>query len=410
MSTQLKPLVTIAIAILLGACTNEKEHELPNIIIILADDMGYGDLSAYGATKIQTPNIDKLATEGIRFTDGHCGSSTCTPTRYGMLTGRHVWRTWLEYSALSTSAPMLIEEGRMTLASMLKEKGYSTSIVGKWHLGFGREEGFEDNRGDTPPNYWETRGDGPNWNGELKPGPLDVGFDYSYVIPIANSFPPYVIVENHYVEGLRKDSPIGKLESKNNGKMEGGEGARWKDEELVDIMTKKLISQLEGFAKDKKPFFLYYAPHQPHGPWRPNQRFKGSSQAGVYGDVIQELDWSVGEVLNTLDKLGLSENTLVIFSSDNGSSKRFATPNMPDWGRDTTVNWSELNAENAHRTNGPNNMRGGKGDVIEGGHRVPLLARWPGKIKPASSSPELISLTCQKHHNQMHPIPNNQHH
>ncbi len=363
-----------------GGFYSKNDLQKTNILFILADDMGYGDLGCYGAEKIKTPNIDRLATEGIIFTDGHCGASTCTPTRYGLLTGRHNWRSWLKYSALSTSAPLLIDEDRMTVASMLKSEGYSTSIVGKWHLGYGREEGFEDDRGDLAPNYWETRRSGPNWNGELKPGPLELGFDYSYVIPVANSFPPYVIVENHHVEGLRKDSPIGKMQSRNNGEMEGGEGARWKDEELVDKLTSKAVSQLEGFAKEntstssgqRKPFFLYYAPHQPHLPHRPNDRFKGSSQVGNYGDVIQELDWSVGEILKTLDRLGLSENTLVIFSSDNGAGS---------YGR----------PRHGHYPCGP--LRGGKGDVTEGGHRVPLLARWPGKIKPGIRSKEIISTT-----------------
>jgi len=351
----------------------EAKHQPPNILFILADDMGYGDLSCYGAEKIRTPNIDKLANQGVFFTDAHAECSTCSPTRYGLLTGRYCWRTWLKYSALSTSAPLLIEEGRMTVASLLKSAGYSTSIVGKWHLGFGREEGFENDRGNTPPNYWETRKTGPDWNGELKPGPREIGFDYSYVIPVANSFPPYVIVENHRVEGLRKDSPIGKLESKNFGRMEGGEGARWKDEELVDKLTGKAVSQLEGLAKKQEPFFLYYAPYQPHIPNRPNARFKGTSQVAAYGDVIQELDWSVGEVLNALDRLGLGENTLVIFSSDNGPAGNGA-PRDGHWPRGRT-------------------MRGGKGDIWEGGHRVPFIARWPARIKPGTRSSETICLT-----------------
>jgi arylsulfatase A-like enzyme len=363
---------------LFTACTKKKKQELPNIVFILADDMGYGDVSCNGATKIQTPNIDRLAKEGILFTDGHCGASTCTPTRYGLLTGRHVWRTWLKYSALSTNAPLLIEEGRMTIASMLKEKGYSTSIVGKWHLGFGREEGFEDNRGDEPPNYWETRGNGPDWNGELKPGPIECGFDYSYVIPVANSFPPYVIVDGHYVDRLNKSNPITNLESNNHGIMEGGDEARWKDQDLVDILTTKMITQLEQFSKEDKPFFIYYSPPQPHigtkpRPefWLPNERFKGTSNAGSYGDVIHELDWSVGEILKTLDRLSLSENTLVVFTSDNGA------PAFEQFG---------------HRPRGPI-MRGGKGNILEGGHRVPFIACWPGKIKAGTTSPELISLT-----------------
>ena len=338
-----------------------------------------GILDVTAQRKIKTPNIDRLAREGILFTDGHCGASTCTPTRYGLLTGRHNWRSWLKYSALSTSAPLLIEEDRVTVASFLKSAGYATSIVGKWHLGYGREEGFENNRGNTPPNYWETRGKGPDWNGVLKPGPRENGFDYSYVIPVANSFPPYVFVENHHVAGLRKESPIGKLESRNYGKMEGGEGARWKDEELIDKFTGKLVPQLESLAKKKQPFFLYYTPTQPHigsrnvkgqAHW-PNARFKGTSQAGPYGDVVQELDWSVGEILKTLDHLGLTENTLVIFTSDNGGYTR---------------NFNE------HQPNGQI-LRGGKGDLVEGGHRVPFLARWPGRIKPGTRSKETISTT-----------------
>ena len=371
--------VLVALSFLCVGTVRGAEQSKPNIVFILADDMGYGDLGCYGATKIKTPNIDRLAEEGILFTDGHCGASTCTPTRYGLMTGRHAWRSWCKYSALSTNAPLLIEEDRVTIASFLKSAGYSTSIVGKWHLGYGHEEGFEKTRGKAPPNYWDTRGRGPNWNGELKPGPRENGFDYSYVIPVANSFPPYVFVENYRVAGLRKDSPIGKLQSRNYGKMEGGVGARWTDEELIDKFADKLVSELERLAEKQKPFFLYYPPSHPHigsravkgnAHW-PNARFKGTSQAGNYGDVVQELDWSVGVILDTLERLGLTGNTLVIFTSDNGGYTR---------------NF------NGHQPNGPI-LRGGKGDLVEGGIRVPFLAKWPGKIKPGTRSKEIVSTT-----------------
>ena len=351
----------------------------PNIIFIMADDLGYADVSCYGAEKIQTPNIDRIAKEGTLFTDGHAGASTCTPTRYSFMTGRYNFRSWCTHSALSTSAPLLIEENRVTVASFLKSHGYVTSIIGKWHLGYGREEGFAKNRGSTPPNYWETRGQGPDWNGILRPGPQENGFDYSYVIPVANSFPPYVMVENDRVAGLRKDSPIGKLQSRNYGKMEGGEGARWKDEELIDKFADKLRWQLDKFAKQKQPFFLCYTPSHPHigsrrvknqAHW-PHKRFAGTSQAGPFGDTIHELDWSVGEILKSLDRLGLVDNTLVIFTSDNGGYPR---------------------KFNGHYPPGPI-LRGGKGDLVEGGTRVPFVARWPGRIPAGIVSKEIVSTT-----------------
>lgn len=351
----------------------------PNIIFILADDLGYADVGCYGATKIETPNIDRLAEEGIRFTDGHAGASTCTPTRYGFMTGRHAWRSWCKYSALSTNAPLLIEEERVTVASFMKSAGYATSIIGKWHLGYGHEEGFEDNRGNLAPNYWDTRGKGPDWNGILKPGPRENGFDFSYVIPVANSFPPYVMVENYRVAGLCKDSPIRALQSRNYGKMEGGEGARWKDEELIDLFADKLVWQLEEFAKAKKPFFLAYTPSHPHigsrnvkgrAHW-PHERFAGTSGAGAFGDTIHELDWSIGEILKALERLELDGNTLVIFTSDNGGYPR---------------------SFNGHYPMGPI-LRGGKGSLVEGGTRVPFVARWPGQIRAGTLSRETVSTT-----------------
>lgn len=351
----------------------------PNIIFIMADDLGYADVSCYGAEKIQTPNIDRIAKEGILFTDGHAGASTCTPTRYGFMTGRYNFRSWTKYSALSTSAPLLIEEDRVTVASFLRSAGYATSLVGKWHLGYGKEPGFEDNRGDTSPNSWETRGTGPDWNGELKPGPLENGFDYAYVVPVANSFPPYVIVENYRVIGLREDSPIGEMESKNHGKMEGGKGARWRDEELIDLFADKLTSELNRLAAKEAPFFLLYTPTHPHigsravkrrSHW-PHKRFAGTSQAGPFGDTVHELDWSVGVILDKLKELEIDDDTLVVFTSDNGGYPR---------------------QFKGHYPMGPI-LRGGKGDLVEGGTRVPFVAKWPGKIPAGTVSKEIVSTT-----------------
>ncbi len=393
----LGPFRAVLLAALAGAlwvCQHAREaSDPPNIIFILADDLGYGDLSSYGATAIQTPNIDRLASEGVLFTDAHSPSSVCTPTRYGLLTGRYCWRTWLTRSALSSDAPMLIEENRPTVASVLRSAGYYTAHIGKWHLGFGREDDYgRDRDGQGEPNSWRSRKGGPDWNGELKPGPLEAGFDYYFGIPIVNSYPPYVFVENHRVVGLDPSDPIGRMESRYLGEMQGGKAARWNDNELATTLTAKTIALLERLANQDQPLFLYYAPHQPHRPFTPNARFKGASQYGVYGDFIEELDWSVGEVLGTLDRLELAENTLVIFTSDNGglvdpassAAQRGAgygdgadAPPAPD------VN---------HQANGPI-FRGGKGDIWEGGHRIPFLARWPEGIGPGTRSAETISLT-----------------
>ena len=389
-----RALLVVPIAAILAACLHEPEPpSRPNILFILADDLGYGDLSSYGATAIQTPNIDRLAQEGVRFTDAHSPSSVCTPTRYGLLTGRYCWRTWLTRSALSSDAPLLIEEGRPTVASVLRSAGYYTAHIGKWHLGFGREDDYAmDREGQGEPNSWRSRKGGPGWNGELKPGPLEVGFDYYFGIPIVNSYPPYVFVENHRVAGLDAEDPIGRMESRYLGEMEGGAAARWTDNDLAVELTARTVSQLERLANQQQPFFLYYAPHQPHRPFTPNARFKGASEFGVYGDFIEELDGSVGEVLDALDRLGLAGSTLVTFTSDNGglvdpaSSRAQLGSGYGDGSGAPPAPLTE------HRTNGPV-LRGGKGDVWEGGHRVPFLARWPAQIMPGTISAETISLT-----------------
>lgn len=324
----------------------------PNIVFIMADDLGYGDLSCYGAQKVQTPAIDSLARQGVLFTDAHAPSAVCTPTRYGVLTGRYCWRTQLKYDCLFGHDPLLIEQDRPTVPSLLKSAGYATACIGKWHLGFGK-------------SY-------PEWNGELKPGPLEVGFDYYYGVPVTNSQAPYVYVENHRVVGLDPRDPIRLGADSKTALMEGGAAARFKPEEIGPTLVGKAVEWLER-RNGQQPFFLYFTPSAVHQPYTPNPRFRGTSECGAYCDLIRELDWSVGEILRTLDRTGLAGNTLVIFTSDNGGL------------------YTREAYDKGHRVNG--DLLGQKTDAWEGGHRIPFVARWPKKIKAGSRSDELICLT-----------------
>lgn len=330
----------------------------PNIVIILADDLGYGDLRSYNAdSKIPTRHLDRLAAEGMRFTDAHSPSGVCTPTRYGLLTGRYAWRTSLKRGVLNGYSPLLIEPGRSTLASLVKQRGYATAAIGKWHLGLGTAQ---------PADF--TR--------PLEPGPLQVGFDYFFGIPASLDMPPYVFVEND----AATVPPTGTIAA-SEMRRRGGNGY-WRagaiapgftHEGVLPALTEKAVSFI-GKQSPAKPFLLYLPLTGPHTPWMPTAEFRGKSGAGYYGDFVVQVDAAVGRVMSALDRAGVGANTLVIFTSDNGA--HWLPADIEKWG---------------HRANG--GWRGQKADIWEGGHRVPFIARWPDTIRAGSTRTDLVCLT-----------------
>ncbi len=363
-----RPLLVTAAFLLTASFVSSAER--PNIIFLMADDIGYGDFGCYGATKVATPACDRLAKEGLRFTDAHAPSAVCTPTRYALMTGEYAWRK-PGTGILPGNAGLIVEPGRFTLPAMLKQAGYVTGVVGKWHLGLGI----------TPTNY----------NVDVKPGPLEIGFDSAWLLPATGDRVPCVWVQNHRVVNLDPADPISLDYSVNRGEprsfvngiprigaQTGGKAALWKDDEIADTLADKAVAFLEQ-NKDK-PFFLYFCTHDIHVPRVPNARFKGTSQAGVRGDCIQSFDWTVGKLLVALDRLNLVEKTLLIVTSDNGG---VLDPNGPDKEHGGTV---ETN--NGHAFNGP--LRGTKGSLHEGGTRVPFLVRWPGHVASGATSDTLI--------------------
>jgi len=359
----------------------------PNIVVILADDYGYGSAGCYGADPklVRTPAIDRLATEGRRFTDGNTTSSVCSPTRYSLLTGRYCWRTTLTHEVLGTFSPLHIETNRFNLASLLKQKGYHTAAVGKWHLGYGKEN-------EAPK--WRTE-----YKAELSPGPLDIGFDYHFGVPSNHGDLTGVFVENRFVYGLRSGQiPAGmKLagpaadsddyqatygsEDTESGKARilEIEAPRRKKERVMKVLTDKATTWLEAQPKDH-PFFLYFTPVAVHAPVTPDKDLAGKSAAGLYGDWIHELDRSVERILATLDKMGATKDTLVIFTSDNGGV--FKPEN------ERLLQTAAFKA--GLKVNGT--IRGGKHDVWEGGFKVPFIVRWPGKVTAGSTAPQMVSL------------------
>jgi arylsulfatase A len=344
----------------------------PNIIFIMADDMGYGDVQALNPkSTIPTPNLNRLANEGMTFTDAHSPSAVCTPTRYGVMTGRYCWRSSLTSGVLNGYGEPLIERDRETVASFLKKQGYATGIVGKWHLGLG----FQKTDGE-----WD-------WKKHVDYSPVDAGFDYSLVIPASLDFPPYVYVEGHSITGLpnsiREATPFPEFMRK------GELGSDFSPIDCLDHLTEKAVAFIGQQAKSEQPFFLYFPLTAPHKPAMPHTRFRGLTGLGPYGDFVLQVDWTVGQVLNAIDQAGIFENTLVFYTSDNGSYMyRLTDPNELDHVSDSSV---QAYYEGHHTANGE--LRGTKADIWEAGHRVPFFARWPGKIKAGSKSGRTITHT-----------------
>ncbi|MCA1746026.1 MAG: sulfatase-like hydrolase/transferase, partial [Bacteroidales bacterium] len=352
----------------------------PNIVVIYVDDLGYGDLSSYGATGVETPNVDRLAQNGIKFTDAHASAAMCTPSRFSLLTGTYAFRE--NATILPGDAPMLIKENTPTLPGMLQKHGYTTAVIGKWHLGLG---------------------DGNvNWNDKVSPGPLEIGFDYSYLIPATGDRVPCVLLENHHVVGLDPEDPIEVSYGKKVGNdptgyenpdllrygadsqhaktiingisrigyMSGGNSARWKDETVPHQMLHK-AREFMNEHKDK-PFFLYFAFHDIHVPYTPDYRFQGASKMGLRGDAIVQMDWITGQLTKHLEKLGIAENTMIVFSSDNG-------PVLRD-------GYDDGAPENLGEHKPAGTLRGGKYSAYEAGTRVPTIVYWPSVIAPRSSA------------------------
>jgi arylsulfatase A-like enzyme len=380
--------LTFLLALFLFACLQGAyAQQKPNIVIIYTDDLGYNDISCNGATKIKTPNIDKLAAQGMRFTRAYATSATCTPSRYSLLTGKYAWRKQGTGIAPGDAA-LLIPTDIKTMPSMLQKAGYTTGVVGKWHLGLGPAGG-------------------PDWNGEIKPGPLEIGFNYCFMLPATGDRVPCVYLENHRIVDLDPADPIqvsykGKIGNEPTGKenpellkmkyshghdqsivngvsrigyMTGGNKARWIDEDMADVLTKRAINFID--QNKANPFFLYFCTQDIHVPRLPHSRFVGKSGMGPRGDAILQLDWTVGEIVKALEQKKLTQNTLIIFTSDNG-------PVIDDGYQDEAVEML-----NGHTPAGP--LRGGKYSAFEAGTRVPFIVSWPGKIKAGSVSDAQMS-------------------
>jgi arylsulfatase A-like enzyme len=375
---QLFPLLTAVLLILFHAAPAGAAK--PNVIVMLADDLGYGDPGCYGG-KISTPHIDRLAQEGMRFTDAHTSSSVCTPTRYGLLTGRYNWRTKLQRGVLGGLSPRLIEPGRMTIASMLKEQGYRTACFGKWHLGmdWAVKPGKQVTELSIEPREQAFNVD---FSQPIKNGPNSVGFEEYFGISASLDMIPYTFIENDRVTALPTEDREFLMM---HGRTEGGRTRKgpaapdFHANQVLPALARRSAEYIDARAVDArngKPFFLYVPFASPHTPILPTEEWQGKSGMNPYADFVMQTDWAVGEILAALDRNQLVDNTLVIFTSDNGCSPQ--------------AKFDEL-AEHGHDPSGP--LRGHKADIFEGGHRVPFLVRWPGTVQDGAVSNQLVCLT-----------------
>jgi len=369
----MKLILAVLAAFLVASCTSTQPlSQAPNIIYILADDLGYGDLSCLNKdSKIKTPYLDSMAKEGMYFTDAHSNSSVCTPTRYGVITGRYAWRSRLKKGVLGGASNHLINPDRLTVAGLLQKQGYHTAMIGKWHLGW--DFTFKNSKASNGIGF-NPKTQTIDYSKPVNFGPNANGFDYYYAHCGSLDMAPYVYVENGKVTA----APNRVTENKDY-KGFWRKGPTGSDFEHIDVLPNfinRACKYIDERAQTKKPFFLYLPLPAPHTPILPIDKFKGKSGTNEYGDFVQQVDWHVHQVLESLKKNGIKDNTIVIFTSDNGCSPR--------------ADFEEL-TEIGHK---PSHIyRGHKADIYEGGHRVPFIVHWPAKIKPGTVSNETICLT-----------------
>jgi arylsulfatase A len=363
-------LLPLLLTLTVPAVAQRARRQLPNIVIILADDLGYGDLRSYNAqSKIPTPHLDKMAAQGVRFTDAHSPSSVCTPTRYALLTGRYPWRSRLKAGVLLPYDPPLIEADRLTLPAMLKQQGYATAIIGKWHLGWDWPTTNGDKARVTPDGLSNV-----DYTKPVANGPITRGFDYFFGVDLPN-FPPYVFIENDRTQGIPTETiPVNNPNINRKGPMMKD----WEPVKILPALTERAVRYIDERGRNPQPFLLYFALTSPHYPVVPSPEFIGNSAAGVYGDFVVQTDAAVGAVLDALRRGGLERNTLVIFTSDNG----------PEVAKEVEIGAYERLRQSQHASMFA--WRGVKRDSWEGGHRVPFIARWLGRIPAGKTSDALI--------------------